>query len=62
MLYVRGVLKGSAEGTSQKISGKLPYTQRQLDKYSKIISEVRQGNVPSSKLEEVLDFFERLKE
>lgn len=59
---VRGVLKESAAGTSQKFSEKLPYTPKQVDKISKIINGVRQGNIPASKLEKALEFLNRLKE
>jgi len=63
---VRGVLS-SAEGT-QKKSGKtqiqvpkLPYTQKQLDRISKIIQGVREGRLPASNLEKALNFLETIK-
>ena len=58
-LRVRGVYK-NAEGT-QKNSKDLLHTKKEFEKYSKLIQEVRNGNLPASKLEEVLGFFEKLK-
>lgn len=52
----RGVLR-SAEGTA-KI---LPYSQKQVGKYLKLVLGVRNGNMPASKLEEVAEFLESLK-
>ena len=59
---VRGVWKKSAKGASQKISAKLPYTPKQLTKISNVVEGVRQGNLPASRLEKVLNFFENLKQ
>ena len=48
----------SAKGTSQKI---LPYTQREVRKYSQLVQGIKDGKYPNSKLEKVLGFFEKLK-
>ncbi|MBI2452545.1 hypothetical protein HYV50_05750 [Candidatus Pacearchaeota archaeon] len=37
------------------------YTPRQLEKYTKIITGVRAGNLPASKLEKIEEFLEKLK-
>ena len=58
--WLREVLN-SVEGNLQKNSRKLPYTPKQLTKISQVVERVRQGNLPASKLEKVLDFFENLK-
>lgn len=59
---VRGVLRESAEGTSPKILGSLPYTQREIKNYSRIIQGVRAGTLPASKLEKVAEFLQGLKQ
>ena len=56
---VRGVLKKTGEASSRK---SLPYTPKQIQKMYKIIDGVKEGKLPNSKLEKVLDFLEELKE
>jgi len=49
-------------GPSRNFSGvKLNYSKKNLEKYSKILEEVKLGKLPNSKLEKVLGFFEKLK-
>ncbi|MBI2451815.1 hypothetical protein HYV50_01915 [Candidatus Pacearchaeota archaeon] len=57
-----------AEGASEKIfspsktsKDSSPYTQKELEKYTKIVEGVRKGNLPSSKLEKIEEFLEKLK-
>jgi hypothetical protein len=66
---VRGVRKSSAEGALNRAprSGavpkiSLPYSSREVEKYSRIISGVKEGNLPASKLEKVLGFLGKLKQ
>jgi len=59
--WVRGVKLTSFAG-SQSVKQDLSYTQRELNKYSRIVQKVREGNIPASKLEEVLGFLGGLKQ
>ena len=52
---VRNVEPRSGE-TASKISG-YKFTNKQAEKYLKILKEVRTGNIPASKLEEVIKAF-----
>jgi len=54
----RGVLEGSGEATSPKISERAPYTPRQIKSYSEIVQGVRDGTLPASKLEKIIKFFQ----
>ncbi len=58
---VRGV-KSTGGAGSQSAKQKLPYTTKQLDKYARIVQEVRDGSIPASKLEKVVDFLGGLKQ
>ena len=65
---VHGLLKKTDEvSRSQELSSKtkgkieLPYTQKQVEQMYKIISEVREGRLGTSKLEEVINFLDKLK-
>jgi len=40
----------------------LPYTVKQVEKNSNIVTGVREGKLPASKLEEVVEFLESLKQ
>jgi len=57
--------KRSAEGASQKISASekkgFPYTPKEYARNLGIVQGVREGRLPNSKLEQVLEFFEKLK-
>ena len=56
--------KETAEGT-QKISSEeinVAYTQKEINKYSDILQKVRTGELPNSRLEELVEFLERLKQ
>jgi len=57
---VRGVREVSAEGAAQKIS--LPYKQKDIKNYLNILQDVREGNLPASKLEKVIKGLEKLKQ
>lgn len=59
---VRGVELRSREATepSQKIAKN--YSQRELENSLKILTRVKSGELPNSKLEKVLEFFEKLKQ
>ena len=59
---VRGADLRSREATepSQKIAK--TYSQRELERYSRILEGVKSGKLPNSKLEQVLGFFEELKQ
>jgi hypothetical protein len=55
---VRGVLKGTGKASSHERL----YTNKQVDIATRIIFGVREGKLPASKLEKVLDFLRKLKE
>ncbi|MBS3091816.1 hypothetical protein J4466_00195 [Candidatus Pacearchaeota archaeon] len=63
---VRGVREVSAEGASQKVSKTTEtenvkkYTPQEIEEHKKIVEGVRTGELPASKLEEVLGLFSRL--
>ncbi len=59
---VRGVQKETAEGSLQNIKNiKLPYSPKEIKKYSDLIQKVRKGDIPNSKLEKVIIFLDKLK-
>ena len=61
----RWVRKKSATGTQKIFSPeeiKVPYTQREITKNVDILQGVRDGNLPASKLEQVVAFFGKLKQ
>ncbi len=57
---VRGVLRVAGEARTQKIS--LPYSNKDVEKQTKLVQEVRAGNLKASELEKTIAFFEKLKQ
>ena len=55
-----GIATQKKSAPKQRI--KRPYTARQVDKVNRIVSRVRQGDLPASKLEQVVEFLAKLKE
>ncbi len=68
ILYVNYRVRGVASSRSREATeprknfAKLPYNQREIERYSQILENVKTGKLPNSKLEKVLTFFDRLKQ
>ncbi len=64
---VRGVasslgIREATEPNKNLSRMKLNYSQRQLERYSKILEGVKSGKLPNSKLEKIIEFFNELKQ